>query len=142
MKEAYSELIKKHNLPNVQQWIAVEDELTLTDLRAAFQEKLFSFADMLSLLLHPEDITAMVEAQVFGEEEREQMEDFYNRLMLLAKDCVLADIAATDAEELVLLRKIIAEWPPIVSQMKAIVAKTKNAYNGLKPGIHRVSYLG
>ena len=81
MKQKYAELAKKHGLPNVREWIFVEDETTIQEIRKLFQEKLFGFADDLDVILHPEDISAMVEAQVFSEEEHQELEEFYNKII-------------------------------------------------------------
>jgi hypothetical protein len=142
MKQKLVEITKKHALPDVTQWIVIDEETTLADIRAAFQDKLFGFADIVNTLLRPEDISAMVEAQVFAEHERERIEHFANHLMLLSKDCLIADIAATEQEELLLVKRLCTEWPYIVGEMKKLVSRTKQAYDGSKPGVHVVSYLG
>jgi hypothetical protein len=142
MKQSLEALEKQHHLPSLRQWVSVDDDCTLADVRRAFQEKLFAFAELLNMLLRPEELNAILEAQIFSEEEHQSMDKFYERIVLLTKDCLLVDIAATDEEELALLRSLIAEWPAIVSEMKRIVTKTKEAYTGTKPGAHTVSYLG
>ncbi len=142
MKRSYQDLLKAHNLPDVQPWLTLDDELTLADVRSAFQDKLFSYADMVNQLVRPEDLNAMMEAQVFDELEREQLDTFYNQLMLRAKDCLLAEIEANEEEELSLVRQLCTEWPGVVREMQRIVRKTKQAYQQNKAGVHMVSYLG
>lgn len=142
MKHKYSDLIKKHDLPDVREWVIVDDEITIQDIRKAFQEKLYGFADILDILLHPEGVPSMMEAQVFSDDEHKKMDEFYNKVMLLGKDCMLVDIAATEAEEVSFIKKLCKELPSLTSELKQIVEKTKDAYNGKSFASHNVSYLG
>lgn len=142
MKLNYTELAAKHQLPAVSQWVQLEEPLSLQDVRKAFQDKLFGYADYLYTLLHPEDLNSMLESQVFPDSEREAMESLYRTLVLLGKDCQLADIESGDDGEAQLLRSILAAWPAIAQQMKAIVAKTKEAYSDNPQHAHHLSYLG
>lgn len=142
MKQKYGELVKKHSLPDVQQWVVVEEETTVIDIRKAFQEKLYSFADTLDLLLHPEGVASLIEAQVLSEEEHKQIEIFYNIVMLLGKDCMLVDIAASEEDEVAFIKRLCTEWPAIVKELKRIVERTKEAYNGKNLATHNISYLG
>jgi hypothetical protein len=142
MKHKYLELLRKYDLPTLDQWLILDDELTIADVRRAFQEKLLGFGDILNSMLRPEDMPAMQEAQVLSEKDYESIEKLFNHIMLLAKDCVLADIEASETQEHELVKRLCADWPQLVTNMKYYVGKTKEAYSGSAQTGHTVSYLG
>ena len=142
MKRTYEEIIKSHKLPDLKQWLSLEDELTERDIRLAFAEKLGNFTELVYVLTQPEEMVSMSESALFSEEEHENLQALYNKLVLLSKDSLLVDIESTPEEEAELVIRFAKEWPAIITQIKAIINKTKEAYSGVKATGHDISYLG
>ncbi len=129
-------------MPQLDTWLVLQENATISDVRAAFQEKLYDFADRVLTLIRPEDIQAMSESAVFTEDELADFERLYNELMLLVKDCDIVEVASTEAEEVALVQRICVAYPALVSQMQALITRTKEAYNSTRAKAGRVSYLG
>lgn len=141
-KPALTDVLKQHRLPDVTQWLDVDDEATIRDIRLAFQDKLSLFIDITADVLRPEKLSAMNEAQVFSEAEHDAIEKLANTLMLLGKDCTLVSIQGSEADELALIKRLCEEWPAFVTELKRIVERTKDAYRNNATASHPVSYLG
>lgn len=142
MKTKLKELIEQHGLPDVSQWVTIDEETSVTEIRKLLHEKLFGYVDTVDMLLHPDGVTSMTEAQEFSEAEHEALEEFYGKLKLLEKECILVDISATPKDEMALIKNLCEKWPAIVVEMKRIVEKTKGAYARVDQKSHRISYLG
>jgi len=142
MKVAYAAFCTQHSLPDLRAWLVLEDEVTESTVRSAFHEKLASFCEFLSHLVWPEGINALAEASELTEKEREHAHLLYDKCMLIEKDCLLAEIVSTPAEDMVLIKQLCAEWPSIVHDLREIVIKTKGAYRGHRQGAGDLSYLG
>ncbi len=141
-KPSLATMLKEHGLPEVRQWIDVDDEATIRDVRLAFTDKLGLFIDAVTDMIQPEKLSAMAEAQVFTETEHAAIALFLNRLSLLGKDCLLVSISVTEKEEIAFVKRLCSEWPGIVTELKILVERTKAAYADTTLSTHHVSYLG
>lgn len=141
-KPHYEDLRKRLGLPDLRIWVDVEDECTASDIRALLQEKLLSIVDLTASLVNPEGYDAALEAQVFSEVEHAKIQAYHRRVMLLIKDCQLAELESSNTEEEALLKRLVQELPTIIVEAKSIVERTKRAYIDNSSHYNDTSYLG
>ena len=142
MKVKYDVFIAENSLPDLRQWVDLEDEVTVWGVRSALHEKLSFYADVLHNMLFPEAMASLSESAMMSEQEHEKALALYNDVMLLIKECVLADIESSPKEDLALVKKTVALMPSFALRLKPLVEKTKSAYNGHKKTPFSASYLG
>jgi hypothetical protein len=142
VKKPLASFISEHNLPDLTNWLALEDEVTVRSVRKALHDKLVSFGEYIEHITYPEGLTDGWESGVFTESEQEELALFHKRIALLEKDCALLDLQSSPEEELGMTKRLASDWPTIVDEMKRVVNKTKEAYNGSQKLHGPASYLG
>ena len=130
-----------HGFPDLTRWVTLEDEVTSRSVRNALHDKLIGYGEYVEHLIYPEGLTDGWESSVFSEAEHEHLATFHRHIALLDKECALLDVEGSMDDELVMIKRLVVEWPKLVSEMKRIITKSRDAYG--KQAIHGpASYLG
>lgn len=137
MKEEYDKLRKRYkSLPTFEkldfefELRSIEDySFPLREIRKRIMERLDAYAQYLSELLQPEPTVANLrESQNFIGKEKEEMYDFYKRLMIAYRAGMEVWVTGGEREHVNYIVEIAKDWGKVKEQMLAILKKVKAAW--------------
>jgi len=119
------------------------DFFLLREIRKKIAEKIEGATKIFDDLLHPEaGFAKFREAEIFGEQEREQLLVLYRKLMYY--DRLSMELSFNDSDDLnaKFIVDFCKEWPNLKKQIISYVARMKESWQKEIPKKDAVRYLG
>lgn len=150
LKEIYSSLEKKYNLPSFQKVnldfdidkIDRDSDNTLKNIRKVMMEKIINSLNFIEMLTNPVNAPRMYMAYVksMSVEDKKLIEEMYSVLSSLSLDALTLEIDSSEKNESEVIKKIFALWQEqkpsfrkLFGSMKhpiAAVARKEKSYFG------------
>ncbi|HLC67204.1 MAG TPA: hypothetical protein VJK52_06210 [Candidatus Nanoarchaeia archaeon] len=137
IKESYEKIRKRHRaLPSFEKLdeefelrSAEETHFPLREIRKRMMERLDGYAQYVHELLQPEPtVPNLRESQYFLRKEKEEMYEFYKRLMIAYRSGMEVSILAGEQEHIHYIMEIWRDWAKVKQQMLDILKKAKAAW--------------
>jgi hypothetical protein len=150
MKEQYSELKKKHKLPDFSildyefEISSIEEEaFLLRNIRCMIDEKTELSIKLLDEILHPEaGFSSFRESGIFTQDERERILKVYRSLMYFRR--LSTELFFEDSDELnaKFINEFMKEWPELKKSLLVFVKRMKESWQKDVSIKEVVGYLG
>ena len=150
VKTVYEKLKKKYKLPDYNKInnefeisAILDKDFLLREIRRKIYERLESYIEVLSKILHPEaELISLYEAAVFTEQEKEKIFKLFKQLMVLNRYSIETSINENDKKTAKFINKIWKEWDDIKNQFSDIIARLKEDWLKEEKTKEKVRYLG
>src|SRR3989344_5359774 len=139
IEEEYKKL--KYNLPDfkkldeefeVSNIQGLEDKKFLTRfIRRKVNEKVIFFCRIIESILYPQspNYISIVESRIFTEEEKQEMAEFYKKLMNYEKESLILDVEPDDKQSVKYTNEVFNNWSETKKQMIVITRKMQKSWN-------------
>lgn len=136
MKEKYTELTEKHNLPQLQEMEknfeihTIEDEgQLLRSVMRKMGDKIEFYAKILDELVHPDsNLTGMYECNIFNSEEKKEMFQTFRKLVFYHRHYLQNDLDYDEDKAALFIKEFWQEWPSIKNKLNNTLEKMKEVW--------------
>jgi len=152
IEQQYSELKKKHKLPEFKE---IDNEFEISDLedtnflfRAIVRriaEKVDFYSTMLEEVLQPDtsNLYAMHETRYFDDDEKKQMYGLYTKLMSSSRQSIEVSLIHNEKEEADFISSVFSEWKSLKQELLKFVKKMRDSWKTEEADIKEdLGYLG
>jgi len=135
VKEEYEKL--KYKLPKFEDLdnefeisIIKNKEFLLRSIRRKMNDKVIFFCRILESLLYPSGNTIinMNEVKDFNDEDKENMEEIYKKLMIFERDSLIADVEPDEKKDVEYINKLFEGWINFKKDILKITKKMRESW--------------
>jgi len=149
MKEKYNEIKNKYKLPEYEELskdfdvesIEEDDNIIKEIIRKIFS-KIDSYAGVLENLMQPESLSSMQEASTLDDEDKAKINAAYMKSRYITRMLVESGLDFSEEKGAKAINEAINEWNKIKPDIKTIIGKLKNSWNGENKKTNEEGYFG
>ncbi len=149
-RRAYSELVRKHKLPELD-FLDREFEIStlepgpflLRDIKRKMHDKIDSACKLLDSILQPEPVWHnMYEAGIFTDEEKKSMYVVYKELMSFSRACMVLEMECDDILDAKFISEFVPRWKKIKPQVVEMLRKIEEGWKKEANMDEKLGYFG
>lgn len=134
---AFEETIKKYNLPTfilLDKYFDLagieEKEITIRDVRKKIGEKIGTYAELCSRVIHPDpgSYADLYECNCFSTKEKEKISAVIKTLMVLHRKLLITELENDEKNDAEFIKTTTEEWKPIIEQIRTMLQKLKEEW--------------
>lgn len=149
MKEKYNELKTKYALPEREELskdfdiegIDDDDNILKEVIRKIFS-KIDSYAGILENMMQPESLSSMQEASTLNAKDKTKIKTAYMKSRYITRMLVESGLDFSEEQGANAINEAINEWNKIKPDIKLIIRKLKNSWNGENKVTNDEGYFG
>ncbi len=140
LKEKYSEIQLKHNLPSFQELnedfsiekaAESESDLLIREIRKYVADKLVNYQRFIEAILNPSHASMFIFSVIksLGADEKKTLEYIYKRLSKVELSLIELDVSFSEEKEAEFIKNLYSVWQEIKSDLLKVIGKAKENWD-------------